>query len=107
VYYRLQQTDTGGAIRYSPVVAVAAAPAAATLLAWPQPAQHILWVKFSDPLPIVSLRLLDATGRVVQQLRFQQQTQLDVSALGPGLYYLQAQDAAGHPLASQKVLLTR
>jgi hypothetical protein len=106
-YYRLQQLDANGAVTYSPVVAVAAAPVAATLLAWPQPAQHTLWVQLSDPLPVVSLRLLDATGRVVRQVQFQQKMQLDVSALSPGLYYLQAQDAAGQPLASQKVLLAR
>jgi hypothetical protein len=64
-------------------------------------------VQLSDPLPVVSLRLLDATGRVVRQVQFQQKVQLDVSALSPGLYYLQAQDAAGQPLASQKVLLAR
>ncbi|GAA4504807.1 hypothetical protein GCM10023172_31710 [Hymenobacter ginsengisoli] len=107
VYYRLQQVENNGATTYSPVVAVAAAPAAAALLAWPQPAQHTLWVQYTDPLTVVSLRLLDATGRVVYQACFQQQTQLDVSALGAGLYYLQAQDATGQPLASQKILLTR
>ncbi|WP_254244270.1 heparinase II/III family protein [Hymenobacter sp. BRD128] len=104
-YYRLQQLDADGAQTYSPMVAVAAAPTAATLLAWPQPAQRRLWVQFADPQAVVSLRLLDATGRVVSQTHFQQQTELDVRALGPGLYYLQAQDGAGQPLGSQKVLL--
>jgi len=107
-FYRLQQLDTDGHLAYSPVVVVAGQAAAATLLAWPQPAQHTLWVQFSDPAPTVTLRLLGATGQVVRQLRFQQQAQLDVAALPPGLYYLQAQDADGRPLAaSQKVLLTR
>jgi hypothetical protein len=106
VYYRLQQLDTNGATTYSPVVTVTAAPVAATLLTWPQPAQHTLWVQFSDPLPVLTLHLLDATGRLVRQVRFQQQLQLDVSTLGPGLYYLQAQDEGGQTLASQKVLVT-
>jgi hypothetical protein len=104
-YYRLQQRDANGASTYSPVVAVAAAPAAAPLLAWPQPAQHTLWVQYAAA-PATSLRLLDATGRVVRQAAFQQQAALDVRALNPGLYFLQVQDAAGQLLAGQKVVLT-
>jgi hypothetical protein len=108
VYYRLQQRDADGNTTYSPVAAVAGSTAAAALYTWPQPAQRTLWVQFSDPLPEVSLRLLDSTGRLVRQLHFQQQAQLDVSTLAPGLYYLQAHDASGRPLTtSQKVLLTR
>jgi hypothetical protein len=106
VYYRLRQLDADGTAAYSPVVAVAGSLAAATLQAWPQPARNTLWVQFSDPLAQVQLRLLDATGHVVRQLQFQQQTQLEVGALAPGLYYLQALAADGRPLApSQKVLL--
>jgi hypothetical protein len=103
-YYRLQQRDANGTTTYSPVVAVAAAPAAATLQAWPQPAQHTLWVQCAAPVA-TSLRLLDATGRVVRQATFQQQTTLDVHALAPGLYFLQVQDAAGQLVASRKVVL--
>jgi hypothetical protein len=105
-YYRLQQRDADGTSTYSPVVAVAAAPVAATLLAWPQPAQHTLWVQCAAA-PAAGLRLLDATGRVVRQVPFQQQAALDVSALAPGLYYLQVLDATGQKVAGQKVLLAR
>jgi hypothetical protein len=106
VYYRLRQLDADGTATYSPVVTVARSTAGGTPLAWPQPAQHTLWVQFTGPSPESQLRLLDATGRVVRQLRFQQQTQLEVGSLAPGLYYLQALDASGQPLApSQKVLL--
>ena len=105
-YYRLRQLDTDGTATYSPVVAVAGGPAAASLLAWPQPARHTLWVQFADPQAEVQLRLLDATGRAVRQLRFRQQTQLEVGTLAPGLYFLQALGADGRPLApNQKVLL--
>ncbi|MGI4761181.1 MAG: heparinase II/III domain-containing protein [Janthinobacterium lividum] len=106
VYYRLRQLAADGTATYSSVVAVASSSAGASLLAWPQPARYTLWVQFTNPLTEVQLRLFDATGRVVRQLSFQQQTQLDVSPLAPGLYFLQALDADGRPLApSQKVLL--
>jgi len=42
----------------------------------------------------------------VQQLRFRQQTQLDVSTLPAGIYYLQAYPDGGQlPTASQKVVV--
>ncbi|WP_229725525.1 T9SS type A sorting domain-containing protein [Hymenobacter baengnokdamensis] len=107
VYYRLQQIAIDGAVTYSPVIAVAGSLAAAALSAWPLPAQHTLHVRFSDPQAEVYLRLLDATGRPVRQLRFRQYTQLDTSSLAPGLYFLQAQDANGQALAaSQKVVVS-
>jgi hypothetical protein len=112
VYYRLQQLDADGTSTYSPVVAVAGQPAAASLLAWPQPAQHTLWVSYPATAVEVTIRLLTATGQVAQQVRLNgstgQPTPLDVSTLPPGLYYLQALDARGQPLApGRKVLLAR
>jgi len=112
IYYRLQQLDMDGSSTYSPVVAVAGQPAAASLLAWPQPAQHTLWVSYPATSAEVTIRLLTATGQVAQQLRLtsstEQPTSLDVSTLPPGLYYLQALDASGQPLApARKVLLAR
>jgi len=105
-YYRLRQLDVDGTATYSPVATVAGGPAAASLLTWPQPARHTLWVQFADPQAEVQLRLLDATGRAVRQLSFRQQTQLEVGTLAPGLYFLQALGAQGQPLApNQKVLL--
>lgn len=106
-YYRLQQLDKDGQTSYSPVVAVAGTGAvAAGLLAWPVPAQRTVWVQ-SEAATELRLHLRDATGRVVRRLTMQQQTQLDVSTLPPGIYYLQAY-AAGNllPVATQKIVVT-
>jgi hypothetical protein len=105
-YYRLQQLDLDGTATYSPVVAVAGNEAAApSLLAWPVPARHSLWVRY-DAGAEARLQLRDATGRVVRQLTFRQQTQLDVSSLPAGVYYLQAYAVdSQQPVASQKLVV--
>jgi hypothetical protein len=105
-YYRLQQLDAAGTATYSPVVAVAGDSPVASLTAWPVPAYQTLWVRYADPAPEVLLQLRDATGRVVQQLRFRQQTQLDISTLPAGIYYLQGYaEGSQLPTASQKVVV--
>jgi hypothetical protein len=110
-YYRLRQLDQDGAATYSPMVAIGAAapvPVATLLPAAPQPAADWLHVQLVGTDAEVTLRLLDALGRTVQQQRVRQQAQLAVGRLTPGLYYLVAYDAAGQPLAGrQKVLVTR
>lgn len=106
-YYRLQQLDMDGTATYSPVVAVAGSGQDAPLTAWPVPAQHTLWVRYAGADAEMLLRLRDATGRPVRQLRFRQQTQLDVSHLPAGIYYLQvyASDGSQPPTASQKIVV--
>jgi hypothetical protein len=104
-YYRLQQLDADGTVTYSPVVAVAGSGQAASLMAWPIPAQHTLWVR-CDAAPDMRLRLCDGTGRVVRQRQFQQQTQVDISNLPAGIYYLQVYaDGSQLPTASQRVVV--
>jgi len=105
-YYRLRQLDRDGTATYSPVVAVAGAASAAagaTLLpVFPQPARGWLraQVAGSADQP-VTLRLLDGLGRMVRQQACRTETQLDVSGLPAGLYYLVADGVAGR----QKVVL--
>jgi hypothetical protein len=73
----------------------------------PQPAHAVVQVQLAGTAQAeITLRLLDGLGRVVRQQRCQQQAQLEVSALPPGLYYLVAEDAAGQRLpGSQKVIV--
>jgi hypothetical protein len=105
VYYRLRQLDHDGTATYSPVVAVAGTAAAtqATLLpVFPQPARGWLRVQVAGPAnQPVTLRLLDGLGRAVRQQACRTETQLDVSGLPAGLYYLVADGVAGR----QKVLI--
>jgi hypothetical protein len=110
VYYRLRQVDQNGPASYSPVITIGgeATTAAMTRLlpVAPQPAHDRLQVQLSGPEQEVRLRLLDGLGRVVQQQLCRQQTQLEVSGLTPGLYYLVAEDATGQRLlGSQKVII--
>ncbi|MGI4737919.1 MAG: heparinase II/III domain-containing protein [Janthinobacterium lividum] len=108
VYYRLRQLDRSGAVTYSPVLAISGlATAAARLLpVLPQPAHDVLQVQVAGPAQEITLRLLDGLGRAVRQQSCQQQAQLDVSTLAPGLYYLVATTADGQRLpGSQKVLV--
>ena len=111
VYYRLRQLDRNGAVTYSPVVAIAAAPAggpAALLPAYPQPARHVLYVTVAGAAQDVTLQLLDGLGREVGRQHCRQRTELDVSTLPVGLYYLVAHTAAGEPLPGrQKIVVAR
>ena len=105
VYYRLRQLDQDGTATYSPVIAVAgAAPATgATLLpVFPQPACGWLRVQVAGNSRPVVLRLRDGLGRVVRQQLCEQETQVDISGLPGGIYYLAASDEAGQPLAGQQ-----
>ncbi len=107
-YYRLRQLNQDGTATYSPVVALGARPAAAVALlpVTPQPAHAVVQVQLSGAAQAVTLRLFDGLGRVVRQQRCQQQTQLEISALPPGLYYLVAEAEDGRRLpGGQKVLL--
>lgn len=111
VYYRLRQLDRNGAVTYSPVVAIAAAPAggpAALLPAYPQPAHRVLYVTVAGAAQDVTLQLFDGLGREVGRQLCRQRTELDVSTLPVGLYYLVAHTAAGQPLPGrQKIVVAR
>ncbi|SHI84725.1 Por secretion system C-terminal sorting domain-containing protein [Hymenobacter daecheongensis DSM 21074] len=106
LYYRLQQLDANGTTAYSPVVAVAALTPLHRLTVAPVPARQHLQITFADPQQQVQLRLLNQTGQTVLQQAFQLNIRLNISYLQPGLYYLQALDADGNPLAkTEKVLI--
>jgi hypothetical protein len=63
LYYRLRQTDIGGAVNFSPVVTVSGLSAADTWQVYPSPAQDYI---HANGLPANQrVDLLDAIGRVV------------------------------------------
>jgi len=103
-YYRLQQHNQDGTASYSPAVAVATPTA--TLTAAPIPTQDFLTVTYPDSPAEIHLTLFDQQGRPVLQTNFRQQTQLNVSALANGLYFLRATDSSGQPVTRpQRVLI--
>lgn len=107
VYYRLKQIDLDGTFTYSAVIAVEAKIAGSPILsAAPVPARQMMKVTFSDPNPQVVLQLVSLDGKVLRQVRFQQELQLDVSRMAPGIYLLQALDDTGKLLAPrQKIII--
>lgn len=108
IHYRLLQHDQDGSVQYSAVVQVAAAAASATLTAAPVPARDFLTVSYPDPQQHIDLQVLDRNGRVVVREQFQQQTQLNVQRLAPGMYYLRALSPTGQLVATPvKVLIER
>ncbi|TGE24842.1 T9SS type A sorting domain-containing protein [Hymenobacter aquaticus] len=108
LYYRLKQVDTDGKSTYSPVAVVAALQEAAELRVAPVPAQDVLRVAYAGPGQQLELTLLDQQGRVVLRQGFTNQVELNISSLGPGLYFLRATDAAGRLAGKpQKVLIAR
>lgn len=97
-YYRLRQIDTDGKFWYSSVVAVAAPDhKTAALELWPRPAADWLNIRLAakDKDPI-SVRVLDARGRLCQTLQYTAAERPDlvrvpVNQLHRGLYFVQVE----------------
>jgi uncharacterized protein YjdB len=60
---------------------------------YPNPASNTLTIKTINNLTIQQLQLLDITGKVIAQ--FNNQTEIDVSAMANGMYLLQIQTLNG------------
>lgn len=65
-YYRLRMLDTDGAEQYSPVIAIVRDGIGA--VAFPNPAQDELTLSWSAAAIINTVRVIDATGRMVVEL---------------------------------------
>jgi plastocyanin len=73
---------------------------------FPQPAQQD--VRFDHPGNISSIRITDRQGRVVQHIAHRSpEHPLDVSGLESGLYFMTLLDAAGEPVARERLLIAR
>jgi hypothetical protein len=91
------------AVLCRPTASVAAASAAG-FVAFPNPAAGQLTLR-QPGTAATSVRLLDALGReVLQQASRLAETSVSVAGLPPGLYAAQWLDAAGHVLATQRVV---
>jgi choice-of-anchor B domain-containing protein len=86
-------------------VSVSAAPSAAALRVYPNPAHS--WLVVDAPGPIEALRLFDAQGRLVQTMQGAAHPRLEISLAGlpPGVYQVQARGGWGSK--SARVVVAR
>jgi type IX secretion system substrate protein len=95
-YYRIAQVDVDGRKKYSQVIAGRCGNATNDMLAYPNPAGHLLWVSISSSSAgRCSLQLYDAKGTLVKQQTTPLQIgtnliQLSLENLTAGTYLLSA-----------------
>jgi hypothetical protein len=90
-YYRLKQTDYNGASTYSQVVTVFFSEKN-TVLLYPNPANELIYIHSSGSNPL-QVEICDAQGKLLVQTSLQQnQAEINVSGLYPGIYFMRAFD---------------
>lgn len=95
-YYRLRQQDVDGRTSYSKVV-TANLQASTQFKVADNPGNGIYKITMAGAAGITSLRVTDATGRVVTQQQITGSTTiLDISRMAPGGYWLRMQKGPDH-----------
>jgi hypothetical protein len=105
-YYRLKQTDFNGNFTYSDIRAVTLESFRESLLIYPNPASsQVIVNRGSDDA--ADIRLMNALGQTVEvaQLTTGRQTQLDVSTLAPGVYFVCLLESG--KMTSEKLVISR
>jgi len=103
-YYRLRMVDLDGATELSNVIAVAFTGQGGKVAVYPNPVHDRLNLLVHLPeASAVTVRILDATGRMVQEShhaveRGDQRLGLDAALLAPGAYLVQLAGVAGNDL---------
>lgn len=103
-YYRLRMVDLDGATELSNVIAVAFTGQGGKVAVYPNPVHDRLNLLVHLPeASTVTVRILDATGRMVQEShhaveRGDQRLGLDAALLAPGAYLVQLAGVAGNDL---------
>lgn len=101
-FYRLQSVDLDGQSQYSEVKSVTASgQGELTFSAYPNPAHDKL--QLSGAIGEGRATIMDAAGRMVLQQAVTNETLIDVSKLGHGLYVLQVSNESG--VSSQRVVI--
>lgn len=107
--YRLKQTDIDNHYKYSAVVRIHSAGAAADLKVYPNPfREHISIGLYSFSQQKIQLSITDAGGRVVQSetrnlFAGSNNMMMITGTLAKGLYYVTARDEAGNLLGHTKI----
>ena len=104
-YYRLKQVDFDGQFEYSEVLSVQFDDKVEGVDIYPNPAQDV--VHLNLPAGTASIKLLDATGRLVKQLEpglEQTRVEMGVQDLSSGTYYLMIYDTTEELINTQKLV---
>jgi hypothetical protein len=93
-YYRLKMIDNNGSPTYSKSIEVDFENTKPLTL-FPNPAGNSITVELTLPAGQVQLRVVDASGQIIQSQSLQStgstfSTTLDLSRLAPGMYFIQA-----------------
>ena len=112
VYYRLRQVDFDGTVAYSPVVTLAVPKAALApqLAVYPNPAAdaQAITVRCANLAPGATVQTYSPLGQLLSQLPAAEgAARLALPALAPGLYQVVLRDAAGRPVATQRLVIGR
>ena len=95
-YYRLRQVAEDGKTEFSPVRTVSFSAKAFSVKVSPNPANDYLMVEIQSPVAINTMRLFDASGRVVMDEKNDNKlltSRLDVKKLNAGIYTLVVETA--------------
>jgi len=105
-YYRLKQTDFNGDFTYSDIQAVTPEKPREAVSVYPNPASSQVIVNRGSE-DLADIRLLNALGQAMEVAQFTtgRETQLDVSALASGVYYIAVVESG--KLTSQKLVVGR
>ncbi len=93
-YYRLNQKDINGQSKYSEIKAVSG-DKESVITVWPNPATIRLNIRFEGSSLVKIGIVTDAAGKTVKQVNIQNSTELDVSDLPSGIYFIQVRNAFG------------
>jgi len=111
VYYRLRQVDWDGRFHYSELrQATPQRSAAPAVQLYPNPATEVVMVRGLIPGESYRLRIVDPSGRTLQQVSLSEQPSsewsLSLGALKPGLYQILVEDPEQTFLLSLPLLRT-
>jgi hypothetical protein len=98
-YYRLKMVDLDGSFVYSQV-SVVNSELVQNVKVFPNPASNYIYITLGGPVPTTSIRLIDLTGKLLQEQRLNSTTlnntiSMPVSNYAHGIYILQAIKADG------------
>jgi hypothetical protein len=99
-YYRIRAVDNDGKVKLSPVVQVRSSTKGSTtvLRAYPSPATTTLSVEHDSYVSGTGLQIIGIDGRVVNTVlptKDAQRTQVNISKLAPGMYFIQFENKMG------------